>query len=344
MLLCKLEGAGSGVVSVDPGIVEYDGGLRLSGTSLWFDAPRAVTLSFLSSASVFRHHQRLVTSSDTVRLLEKKFSNTEALASPLGRRFSVGELQLELLPAGTVVGSAQLKVVHRDSNLLYTGGVRFEPGWLSEPGQMSKADVLVLNCPYDDPEYRFPNRAKTAQSFIGWVRSVVEAGENPVVVASEFGMAQELCQLLDSVKVPLRVHRIIADWNRRVRACEIPLQPTPELRGPLIAGAAVVVPPRFVASERIRRLVPKPRVAFVSGDAAREDVVDQIGAEIGFCLSCYVDSRTLRSLVVESGASHVYLGPRHSAAFERALHRSGVGVTRFEGMGQRSQLDLFQSK
>lgn len=332
-----------GEVSVDPGIVEYDGGLRLRGASLWFDARRPVTLSFLSSASEFRHHQRLVTSADTVRLLEKKLGATEALVSPVGRRFSVGELLLELIPAGAVVGSAQLKVEHRGRSLLYCGGVRFEPGWLSEPGRMTEAEVLVLDCPYDGPEHRFPNRQKTARQLIDWVRSVVKAGDNPVLAASELGMAQELCQLLASVDVPLRVHRIIADWNRRVRACEVPLQSTPELRGALLSGEAVVVPPRFVDSERVRRLVSKPRVAFVSGEASRPEIVARVGAEVGFCLSCYVDSRALRTMVTESGASYVYLGPRHTASFERALRRLGVGVTRFEGAGERPQLDLFQS-
>jgi putative mRNA 3-end processing factor len=327
--------------ATDPGVIEYDGELRLTGTSLWLDARRPVMLSFLSNALAFRFQQRLVTSADTVKLLQGKLGSSGALSSPLGRRFSVGELILEMIPAGTVVGSAQLKVVHRGLSLLYCGGVRLEPGWVCEPGLISTADVLVLDCPYDGVDHQFPNRQKTAEALIAWVRSVVEAGENPVIATSELGMAQEVCQLLSSAGVRPRAHRVIADWNRRVRACEIPIQPTPALRKPLTAGEVVVTPPRFVGSEQLRRLVPRPRIAFVSGRASSPEAVTAVGAEVGFCLSCHVDSKTLLGFVRETGASYVYLGPRHSATFEQRLKRTGVGVTRFESQNEQEQLDLF---
>jgi hypothetical protein len=65
------------------------------------------------------------------------------------------------------------------------------------------------------------------------------------------------------------------------------------------------------------------------------------GAEIGFPLSSHADSRALRALVAESGAKYIYLGPRHTRRFEAFLRRTGLGVTRFAGARQSSQLDLF---
>ncbi len=325
----------------DTGVVEWDGGLRLRGTPLWLDARRPVTLSFLSSALTFRHQQRLVTSPETACLLSERLGTSDALASPLRRTFSVGDLVLELLPAGHVVGSAMLLVRHRGLNLLYCGGLRARPGWVGEPAPVRQADVLVLDCPYDGAAYRFPGRRATGKTLVEWVRSVFDDGARPVLAAAELGMAQEVSALFAAEGIPLRAHRTVAAWNRRVRACGVPLAPTPELRHPLRDGEVALVPPRAISSASLAKLTPNSRVALVSGRAAISGEVTRVGAEIGFVLSCHADGRALRRFVRDTGAKQVYLGPRHNAPFATSLRRLGVKVIHFEGPAEQTQLELF---
>lgn len=324
-----------------PDVVEYDGGLRLREASLWLDARRPVPQSFLSNALAFRHHQRLITSPETVTLLESELGSSDALASPLGRRFSVGELVLELLPAGSVVGSAMLLVRHLGLDVLYCGAVRLGSQWLGEPAQIRRADVLVLDCPYDDRSFDFSDRSQTGRAIVDWARQVLTEGGSPVLVSSALGVAQELCQLAASADLVARVDRSISRWNRRVRACGVPLTKAPELRGELKPGEVAVVSKGDKSRARIRRHAPKARIALVSGRAVLESVLEEAGAEVGFPLSCHADAADLRQIVRDTGAKTVYLGPRHSEAFEESLRRTGLDVTRFVGTRDLDQLELF---
>jgi putative mRNA 3-end processing factor len=322
-------------------LVEYDGGFRLADTSLWLDALRPVSLSFVSHAVAFRRHQRLVTSSRTAELLAHKLGLSDALASPLGRPFSLGELHLELLPAGSVIGSAQLLVRHRDQRLLYCGALRPGPSWLEQPCQVPAADVVIMNCPYDGSRFTFPSRAKLGQQMVRWVQSVLAEDQWPVLLASPLGMAQEVCHLLAGAGVAVKVHRHVADWNKRVRASGLPLAKSPWLRQPAPRPVAVVAPPEAVEAGWVSRMVPEARCAFVSGSVLDGQSVERLGAEQGFALSCHGDGKALRRFIRDSGARRVFLGPRHSPGFASALRRRGLEVTQLGEGTDQSQLDLF---
>jgi putative mRNA 3-end processing factor len=324
-----------------PGIVEWDGGIRLSGTSLWLDARRPVPLSFLSSALAFHRHQRIIASAQTLEILGARLGSSEVLPSPFRRPFSVGELVLELLPAGQVPGSALLLVRKGELTVLYCGGVRLGRSLVAEPCQVPRADVLVLDCPYDEPPYDFPTQKRAVEDLTSWIRGVIAQGETPLLLAGELGMAQEVCQLLSAEGLPTRVHRHIAAVNRRVRTAGIPLARVPALRDPASAGEVVVAPLRASGSTLLRRLVPRARVALVSGRAAAPGAAEHAGAETGFAWSCNADGKDLRQVVRDSGARHVYLGARHSGRFEAGLKRLGLGVTRLAESEEGSQLDLF---
>jgi hypothetical protein len=103
----------------------------------------------------------------------------------------------------------------------------------------------------------------------------------------------------------------------------------------------VVAPIGAAGSGALARLVPQGRRALVSGRAVIPDALTATGAEVGFPMSSHADARALRKLVRDSGAEHVYLGPRHTDKLEAALRRAGLGVTRFTGAGASAQLSLF---
>lgn len=328
----------------DPGVVEWDGGLRLTDSPLWLDARRPVPLCFVSSAKTFRHHQRIITSSGTIEILGDRLGSSEPLSTPMSRPFSVGELVLELYPAGHVIGSSQLLVRRGELTLLYTGGLRLSQSSLTEPCRVRPVDVLVLDCPYDSTPYTFPGAKKVRRELVEWVEHVLSAGDTPVLLASAMGMAQELCRILspDGEGPPLRAHRQLAPWNRRVRGCGVSLAPTPELRKVVHDGEVVLVPRRFARTSSFDRKVPSPRFALVSGRAIVAEEVERAGAEIGFAASCHADSRELRRFIKQTGARYVYLGPRHTARLEASLRQHGIGVTRFDARRTQSQLELFE--
>src|SRR5512141_2787329 len=107
------------------------GGLHLTGTSLWLDATRKTELSFISHAHSdhIARHERVIATSPTVALMTHRLGKLPAaLPVPYNRPFELGPLVLELLPAGHMLGSAQLRATRADGvRVTYSGDINFSP-------------------------------------------------------------------------------------------------------------------------------------------------------------------------------------------------------------------------
>src|SRR5512138_3932558 len=98
-------------------LVEIDRGeMKVVGTSLHLDARRRVECAFVSHAhgDHIGRHDRTIATAPTLALMrhrlgEPKRRKTEALPAAFREPFGLGELSLELYPAGHVLGSAQIR-------------------------------------------------------------------------------------------------------------------------------------------------------------------------------------------------------------------------------------------
>ena len=65
-------------------------------------------------------------------------------------------MQVTLLPAGHIFGSAQFFLEDEDGSLLYTGDFKLRQGRSAEPAEWKKADTLIMETTYGLPRYRLP--------------------------------------------------------------------------------------------------------------------------------------------------------------------------------------------
>src|SRR5204862_7870544 len=87
------------------------GGLHVTGTPLWLDARRKSELSFVSHAHTdhIARHERVIATAATLRIMEHRLGPLQStLSTPYHRPFKLGDLTVELKPAGHVLGSAQI--------------------------------------------------------------------------------------------------------------------------------------------------------------------------------------------------------------------------------------------
>src|SRR4029450_11482839 len=75
---------------------------------------------------------------------------------PFGEKRMVHGVDVMLLPAGHIFGSAQCLVFAGDEALLYTGDFKLRPGKSAEPAEWRHADTLVMETTFGVPRYRFP--------------------------------------------------------------------------------------------------------------------------------------------------------------------------------------------
>ena len=110
-------------------------GLHLPEHELWLDSQRGKPLAFVSHAHgdhIARHRKVLMTAA-TVRFMRERMpGRREEIIAPFGepREFVGG--RATLLPAGHILGSAQLIFETDAGSLLYTGDFKLAPGLTAE--------------------------------------------------------------------------------------------------------------------------------------------------------------------------------------------------------------------
>lgn len=310
-------------------LLRFDDGLHLEGTILWLDAPRERDLSFLSHAALdtLPLHRKVLTSPATFRLLEGQLATDRALPCPFFRPFFLGELELELLPAGFLPGSAQLLITWRGTRILYAADIGMKPNRTAEAIRIHRCDVLVMSCALGDPAIRVPERGQVEGDLLRFVRESLADGRPPVLLSDRLGLAQELLRLLDEAGIPARSHRSIARHARAYVELGQRL-PTGEQRGPLRPDEALVWPLALHASPTLHCLRPRPRLAVVGEQALLGDVApgQPLPAGPRFPLTLQPDFAELLAYVKAAAPGRVLLHRGRVRAFRQALVERGYDV------------------
>src|SRR5436309_2282044 len=104
--------------------IRYDRGVYLPVHDLWLDPWEAKRFAFVSHAHSdhIAPHQEMILSERTARLLHARMPGTRIEhILRFGEQCRVQDLDLMLLPAGHIFGSAQLFLSNQNETLLYTG-------------------------------------------------------------------------------------------------------------------------------------------------------------------------------------------------------------------------------
>lgn len=74
--------------------------------------------------------------------------------------FSLGEVTLSFYPAGHILGSAMIKIQYEGVIYLYTGDYKLQKDSTCEPVELPKADVLITETTFANPETEHPAAEK----------------------------------------------------------------------------------------------------------------------------------------------------------------------------------------
>jgi len=324
----------------------YRAGVRVAGTVLACDAAAGGDLVFLSHAAVVGARRRralprvgggrrqILTTEATLVLLGPfgERLRAQALVTPYGRPFTLGELRLELFPSGYLPGASSLLCERDGRRLVYAGPIG--PG-----GEVRAADALCLDARFADPGIAFPERPEAEASLLTTARDRTD-GRAPVFLIDPLPLAPIVARILAAANVPLRAHRAIVDvleafkligpapvptvqrFAGRLGLDEVLLWPA-DARAPRQGGVG--------AAEGRRTILVSPRPRPASGPLA--------GAAQPLTFPFGADFAQLARYVAASGASEVALVGAPDDALAELLRGRGVAAYR---IGPPRQIDLFQ--
>lgn len=128
---------------------------------------------------------------------ERALANLRPL--PFGRVHRVGDIEIELFPAGHIVGAAGVVLRAGESRVVVSGDVsgvdQHSVGGIRIPDSARGADLLLLESTYAHQARGRP-RSAVVEEFVQDVRAVVGAGGRVLVPAFALGRAQEIALIL----------------------------------------------------------------------------------------------------------------------------------------------------
>lgn len=330
--LAKGKAAGRGRQARAPAAVWRDG-VQLAGTPIWCDARRRRDVCFASAyGRVARTgHGQLIATPATLALLGA--AGPGHLGVPLRRAFSLGTLQLELLPSGAGLGAAALRVqLENGSATLYAGAVSTRSAGIVEPGEVRAADCAIVAAPYGAPGHVFPDPAAVAAELVEWAAPRVASTAVLVLVSTEL-RALELSILFARAGLEVAAPPALRNLARRAR---LALPEVPELSHLTRGKPQLVLATPELRASVVSRLGAVPlSTAWVSGEAADPGACARAQVDRGFAWSACADRAQLLAWIEATCAREIYLTGRHAA--ELAAHLG----PRASVLGPPTQMPLF---
>jgi len=175
-------------------------GLYCEPGDFYIDPTRVVSRAVITHGHADharRGHQAVLATAETLavmraRLGPKAVGGGQAMA--LGERLAIGDVDVRLVPAGHVFGSAQVVMDYRGERAVVTGDYKRRPDPTCPPFEPVTCDLFVTEATFGLPVYRHPPADQEIRRLLESVALFVDRPH--LIGAYSFGKAQRLLALL----------------------------------------------------------------------------------------------------------------------------------------------------
>ncbi len=284
-------------------------------------APRAVITHGHGDHARANNRQVLATA-ETIAIMRSRFGD-EAGGSlqPLayGEWVALGDVRVKLVPAGHVLGSAQVVLEHQGTRVVISGDYKRRPDPTCPPFEPQSCDVFVTEATFGLPVFRHPPDAQEIGRLLHSMRLFPERCH--VVGVYALGKCQRVLALLRryGYAEPVFLHgalQAMCEVYERLGVDLGPLLPATGARRADLAGRLILAPPSAISDLWSRRL-PDPVIAMASGWMRIRQRARQRGVELPLVISDHADWDELTATLSEVGAGEIWV--THGA--EEALIR-----------------------
>jgi DNA ligase 1 len=319
--------------------VRYERGVYLPEQDFWLDPWDAKRFAFVSHAHSdhIAPHQEVIVSERTARLMRVRLPGSRIEHPlPFGERRSIRSVDLILLPAGHIFGSAQCLVFAGEQTLLYTGDFKLRPGRSAEQAEWRHADTLVMETSFGVPRYRFPPTKEVIDQMVAFCGETIDAGEVPVLLGYSLGKAQEILCALEGAGLTPMLHGSVYQMTRLYEQLGQSFCKYARYNRNDVAGKVLICPPSANRSPMLEK-IPRKRVALISGWAVDPHAVYRYQVDAAFPLSDHADYDDLLRYVELVQPRRVLTLHGFAAAFASDLRARGLEAW---ALSEEDQIEL----
>lgn len=247
-------------------------GIHIVPADCWVDPARPVNCALIThghSDHARGGHSETIATPATLAIMELRYATSDG-ARPVAYGDTVclpGNVKATWIPAGHVLGSAQILLEHAGERIAVTGDYKRRPDPTCSPFEVVPCDILITEATFGLPVFRHP----PVEQEIARLLSVLDANPDRCVLVGAYalgkaqrliaelrraghldtiwlhGAMERMCRLYERFGIDLGDLRLVGDAGRGE-----------------LAGHIVVCPPSAL-NDRWSRRLPDPITAMASG-------------------------------------------------------------------------------
>jgi putative mRNA 3-end processing factor len=274
-------------------------------------SPRAV-ITHAHSDHARPGHDRVLATAETLAFMQTRLGGVARLgsqAAAYGERLQIGEVTLALMPAGHVLGSAQLVIEWQGRRAVISGDYKRSADPTCAPFEPIACDLFITEATFALPVFQHGDAGNEVAKLLKSVRQFPERAH--VVGVYGLGKCQRLVALLRRAGYaePIFLHGALAGCCEVYERFGVPLgelRPATGARRDVLKGAIVLAPPSAI-SDRWSRRFPDALNCFASGWMRVRARARQRGVELPLVISDHADWQELTRTIEETGAGEIWV-------------------------------------
>src|SRR3954452_6628248 len=254
-------------------------------------------------------HGSVLATKETLAIMEVRCGPQNWQALAYDESIRVGDVDVRFVPAGHVLGSAQIVLEHAGERVVVSGDYKRRPDPTCAPFEPVPCDIFVTEATFGLPVFRHPETASEID------RLLLRLHENPdrcvLVGAYALGKAQRLiaearCRGHED---PIYIHgalQRLCDLYREHGVDLGELRPATGVAKDELKGRIVVAPPGAL-NDRWSRRLPDPITAMASGWMRVRQRARQRNVELPLIVSDHADWDELTQTILELQPREVWI-------------------------------------
>ncbi len=294
-------------------LIPHPQGIYIAPADVWIDpsVPRPAALVTHGHADHARAgHGKVLATRETLAIMDVRYGvQAGAQVAAYGETIRLGDVTARFVPAGHVLGSAQIVLEHAGQRIVVSGDYKRRADPTCAPFEPVPCDVFVTEATFGLPVFRHP-------AITGEIAKVLAArAANPdrtvLIGAYALGKAQRVIAELRAAghDAPVYIHGALERLCALYEGFGVALGDVRLMAGVAsrdLAGAIVVAPPSALADRWSRRLAD-PISAMASGWMRVRQRAVQRGVELPLIISDHADWDELTGTIAELRPGEVWV-------------------------------------
>lgn len=199
-------------------ILKNKNGLYVPDADVYIDPWRPVKTALITHAHADHArygHDLYIATQPTIDIMKHRISDSLICEARSYRQpFKVNSIIFEFIPAGHILGSAQIVIHHPKKKVIVTGDYKCIDDGICTPIEYETCDLLISECTFGLPIFSWKDEAETFKELKQAILNSHKRNQNCVIYTYALGKAQRVLNYLNQQFKHIYVHTAVDNMNK----------------------------------------------------------------------------------------------------------------------------------